>query len=143
MDFISGSKIDSEVMRLRSDGAAFSEESGILEEKVLLYRQRCVLDGRAMSSGKQYPLRGVNEIMRLHLSRFMQKMDNPDVPVDMADGEGNVTTLRVQRIYYINVILQLRHCSQEEYRHFRIAMNRNGVIKVEEIPSHPSAQKNA
>ena len=81
--------------------------------------------------------------MRLHLSRFMQKMDNPDVPVDMADGEGNVTTLRVQRIYYINVILQLRHCSQEEYRHFRIAMNRNGVIKVEEIPTLPSAQKNA
>ena len=143
VDFISGSKIDSEVMRLRSDGAAFSEESGILEEKVLLYRQRCVLDGRAMSSGKQYPLRGVNEIMRLHLSRFMQKMDNPDVPVDMADVEGNVTTLRVQRIYYINVILQLRHCSQEEYRHFRIAMNRNGVIKVEEIPTLPSAQKNA
>ena len=50
VDFISGSKIDPEVMRLRSEGAAFSEESGILEEKVLLYRQRCVLDGRAMNA---------------------------------------------------------------------------------------------
>ncbi|MGM9765918.1 MAG: hypothetical protein ACI3ZO_06135 [Candidatus Cryptobacteroides sp.] len=40
----------------------------------------------------------------------------------------------LQRLYYINVILQLKHRSQAEYRHFRIAMNRNGVIKVEEIP---------
>ncbi|MGM9742028.1 MAG: hypothetical protein ACI3ZC_03095 [Candidatus Cryptobacteroides sp.] len=133
VDFISGSKIDPEVRRLRETGAFMKEESNVLEEKVLLYRKHCVIGNKALASGKQYPFRGVNEIMRLHLSRFMQKMDNPDVPVDIADASGNITTLRAQRLYYINVIVQLKHRTQAEYRHFRIAMNRNGVIKVEEV----------
>ncbi|MGN0196106.1 MAG: hypothetical protein ACI4AE_06600 [Candidatus Cryptobacteroides sp.] len=133
VDFISGGKIDPRVMEMREDGTFMNEESNVLEEKVLLYRKHCVIDHRGLSSEMQYPFRGVNEIMRLHLTRFMQKMDNPEMTVDIAEGDGSISSLKAQRVYHINVVLQLIHRSQSEYRHFRITMNRNGVIKVDEM----------
>ncbi len=133
VDFVSGSKIPGEVMEIREKKAAVDDESGIFEEKVLLYRKHLLLDNRGLQSENEYPLRGINEIMRLHLNRFMQKMDNPDVPVNVIDDEGEISILRVQRAYCINVVFQLRHLEQTEYRHLRIVMNRNGILRVEEI----------
>ncbi len=132
-DFVSGSKIPEEVTQLRKKKTSMDDESHIFEEKVLLYRKHLVLDNDALMAENQYPLRGINEIMRLHLNRFMQKMDNPEVPVNVIDENGEVSTLRVQRAYCMHVICQLKHLNQTEYRHLRIVMNRNGILRVEDI----------
>ena len=133
VDFVSGSKIPREVMEIREKNAAVDDESHIFEEKVLLYRKHLVLDRNSLQTGNEYPLRGINEIMRLHLNRFMQKMDNPEVPVSVMDGDGSISTLRVQRAYCINIVFQLRHLEQTEYRHLRVVLNRSGIIRVEEV----------
>ncbi len=133
VDFVSGGKIPREVMGIREKNAAVDDESRVFEEKVLLYRKHLVLDRNALQSGNEYPLRGINEIVRLHLNRFMQKMDNPEVPVSVIGEDGNISTLRVQRAYCVNVVFQLRHLEQTEYRHLRIVMNRSGIIRVEEV----------
>jgi hypothetical protein len=65
------------------------------------------------------------------MHRFIQKMDNPEVPVDTLDGEGNVATVRVQKIYYINIVMQLVEGAQTSYRRFRVVMTRNGILSVE------------
>ena len=70
--------------------------------------------------------------MRLHINRFMQKIDNPDVFIDSMDSTGHVSAIAVQRIYYIHIVMQLRHIERVELRHFRIGFNRNGIVKVEE-----------
>ncbi len=132
-DFVSGSKIPEEVTELRKEKASMDDESHIFEEKVLLYRKHLVLDNDALMAENQYPLRGINEIMRLHLNRFMQKMDNPEVPVNMIDENGEITTVRVQRVYCMHVICQLKHLDQTEYRHLRIVLNRNGILRVEDL----------
>jgi hypothetical protein len=78
-------------------------------------------------------MKGINEIMRLHLTRFTQKMDNPTVPIDTFDKDGNVVTIQVQKSYYINLVFQLQHGEEVEYHHFRITMTRDGILHVVEI----------
>ena len=78
-------------------------------------------------------MRGLNEIMRLHMTRFTHKMDNPSVPVDTLDEEGNITSVRVEKLYYVNIIFQLQHDGETEYHHFRITMTRNGILSINEI----------
>ncbi len=132
-DFISEKKIPSEVKTLRENSSFVDGESGIFEEKILLYRQRLTLDENALAVKDQYPREGVNEILRLHLNRFTHKMDNPQVNVDTMDEDGNVSQFKVQKIYYVNIVFQLVHDGAVEYRQFRISMSREGVLDVEKI----------
>ena len=132
-DFISESKVPEKVLRLREAASSVEDESRIFEEKVLLYRKHVTIDDKTLAASDNYPMRGINEIMRLHLTRFTQKMDNPSVPIDAVDESGNIVSMDVQKIYHVNVVFQLRHDSETEYHHFRITMTRNGVLSIEEI----------
>lgn len=132
VDFISGSKIDPSVSAIRERMSFMDEESKVLEEKVLLYRKLVVIGKNDFTDGYYYPFRGINEIMRLHINRFMQKIDNPEIFIDSLDSDGHIATIAVQRVYYIHIVMQLRHRDMAEMRHFRIAFNRDGIVKVEE-----------
>ena len=132
-DFISMQKIPDEVRVMRENASFVEGESGIFDEKVLLYRQRITLDEKALAAKDQYPRRGVNEILRLHLNRFTHKMDNPQLTVSTLDENGKVKQLTVQKIYYINVAFKLVHDGNVKYEMFRIGMSRDGVFDVEHI----------
>lgn len=132
-DFISSSKLPEEVMALRAKSSSVEDESKIFEEKILLYRKQVIIDDVALAENDDYPMRGINEIMRLHLTRFTQKMDNPDVPIHSVDEDGNIRVIRVPKVYYVNVIFRLQHDDDIEYHHFRISMTRSGVVDIKEI----------
>ena len=132
-DFISESKTPSDVLQLREKSSFVEEESHIFEEKILLYRKHVTIDNKALSENDDYPMRGINEVMRLHLTRLTQKMDNPSVPIDFVDQEGQIHSTNVKKIYHVNLVFQLQHDGATEYHHFRIVMTRNGVLSIEEI----------
>jgi hypothetical protein len=132
-DFISSAKLPAEVERLRRTSAGIDEEVNIVEEKVMLYRKHVYIDQEALSGNDNYPMRGINEIMRLHLTRFSLKMDNPEVPVDTLDSQGNIRTVLVDKVYYMNVVFNFKHGSGSEYHHFKIAMTRDGVLSVDRM----------
>lgn len=133
VDFISEHKTPKDVMELRGRSSLVEAENKIFEEKILLYRKRVVIDNEQIRSASVYPVKGINEILRFHMHRFTQKMDNPEVPVDTLDSEGNLTTLRVQKIYYINIVMQLIDGEDVALRRFRIVMTRNGILGVEDM----------
>ncbi len=132
VDFISMSNIPAEVMSLRSNAARIAETTKIFEEKIILYRKRITIDGKALAENDDYPMDGINEIMRLHLNRFTYKMDNPEVPVSILDDNDEIAVEKVQKIYYLNIVFQLQHAEQVEYRRFRVVMTRDGVLRIEE-----------
>ncbi|MBR2400612.1 MAG: hypothetical protein IKB03_02485 [Tidjanibacter sp.] len=133
VDFISEHKTPAEVMDIRGRSSLVEAENKIFEEKILLYRKRVVIDNERLADASVYPVRGVNEILRLHLHRFTQKMDNAEVPVDMLDAEGRVTAVNVQKIYYINMVMQLVDGEDVSYRRFRVVMTRDGILSVEDM----------
>ena len=132
-DFISESKTPLKVRKLREESSNVEDESRIFEEKVLLYRKHVTIDDVALAANDDYPMRGINEIMRLHLTRFTHKMDNPEVPIDSVDGNGNIVLRKVEKLYFVNIIFQLQHDSEMEYHSFRISMTRKGVLDITEL----------
>ena len=132
-DFISLSRIPEKVKKLRANSSSVEDESHIFEEKVLLYRKHITIDDVALAENADYPMSGINDIMRLHLTRFTQKMDDPEVPIDTMDEAGDVVSVNVPKIYYVNIVFQLQHDKDAEYHHFRIVMTKNGVLSVEEL----------
>ena len=132
-DFVSEAKVPAEVKALREKSSFIEEESEIFEEKVMLYRQRAVLDDKALTLKEKYPRTGLNEILRLHLYRFVQKMDNPHMAIDTLGEDGNITQLKVQKIYYVNVAFQMVHDGDVQYKMFRIGMSRDGVFEVKQV----------
>ena len=132
-DFISEEKLPDEVKVMREKASFDEGESGIFEERIMLYRQRVNLDDKALAVKDQYPRKGLNEILRLHLTRFTHKMDNPQMTVDTMDPDGNVVPMNVQKIYYVNVVFQLVHDGAVQYQQFRIGMSRDGVFDVQHI----------
>jgi hypothetical protein len=132
-DFISRSKIPAEVMAIREKGSSVEDESRIFEEKILLYRKNVTIDDVALARNAYYPMKGINEIMRLHLTRFTHKMDNPEVPIDTFDDQGHLMTVSIPKIYYVNIVFQLQHDGEAKYHHFRITMTKNGVQSIDEI----------
>ncbi|MBR3931514.1 MAG: hypothetical protein IKJ46_02930, partial [Tidjanibacter sp.] len=133
VDFISDPQTPKEVLDVRSRSSLVEAENRIFEEKILLYRKRVVLDSKSLNSDSMYYVNGINEILRFHTNRFTQKMDNPEVPVNTLDAEGNVQTVRVQKIYYLNLVMQLCEGESVTYKRFRIVMTRNGILDVEEM----------
>ena len=133
VDFISERKTPREVLDLRCRSSLMEVENKVFEEKILLYRKRVVIDSEQLGAVSVYPVKGINEILRIHMNRFSQKMDNPEVPVDMLDEQGRVTTVRVQKIYYINMVMQLVDGSDVSYRRFRVVMTRNGILGIEKM----------
>ena len=37
-----------------------------------------------------------------------------------------------KKIYYLNIVFQLHHADQTEYRRFRVVMTRDGILRIEE-----------
>ena len=132
-DFISSSRTPAEVMKLREKASAVEDESHIFEEKILLYRKNITIDEVALAKNASYPMSGINEIMRLHMTRFTQKMDNPIVPIDSFDENGNVFVVDVQKAYYVHIVFQLQHDGEPAYHQFRIAMTKDGILKVDKL----------
>ena len=61
-----------------------------------------------------------------------EKGISEDIVFDAIDDTGHVSAIAVQRIYYIHIVMQLRHIDRVELRHFRVGFNRNGIVRVEE-----------
>ena len=132
-DFISPSKTPEAVRNMREQASFVEDESRIFEEKILLYRKHVEISDSALAQVDAYPMKGINEIIRLHLTRFTHKMDNPEVPIDSFDEDGNLVTTSIPKIYYVNLVFQLQHGSEVEYHQFRISMTRNGVQGIDKI----------
>ena len=132
-DFISRPKTPDIVMKMREMASFVEDESRIFEEKILLYRKHVEISDSALAQVDAYPMKGVNEIIRLHLNRFTHKMDNPEVPIYSFDEDGNMITSSIQKIYYVNIVFQLQHDGAAEYHHFRLTMTRNGVQAIDKI----------
>lgn len=133
VDFIGETKTPREVMDIRGRSSLVEAENRVFEEKILLYRKRIVINNEELCAVNDYPVKGINEILRFHMHRFIQKMDNPEVPVSTLDADGNVTTVKVQKIYYINMVMQLVDGADISYRRFRVVMTRSGILNVEQI----------
>ncbi len=133
VDFINDSKTPKEVLDLRNRSALLKAENLIFDEKIILYRKLVYIDGEKLAENNTYPVSGINDIFRIHMTRFTQKMDNPEQPLSIINDKGEVEEITSQKIYYLNIVIQVRYEEQVEYKRFRLVLSRNGIQSVKEI----------
>lgn len=108
-------------------------EGRINDEKIILYRKRINIDSQALQNDDKYFVIGINDIARLYINSFTQRLDNPEVPLFTSDDEGDVVEVLGSKIYYLNFIIQLKHEEQLEYKRYRLVFNRAGILEIEEL----------
>lgn len=131
MDFISDKQVPKKVMDIRSRSPLLQAENRINDEKILLYRKMVRIESDMFGNEDKYSIVGINDIMRLYLSNFVLKTDNAEVPLYTLDEEGHSVNVKGQKIYYLNLVIQMQHEEQSEYRRYRIVFNRKGVLNIE------------
>jgi hypothetical protein len=134
MDFIPEDKVPVDVLKIRDRSPILEANNRANREKIILYRKYVRLNRKVLDKSSRYPIVGVNDILRFNVSNLTIKMDNPEVPLfAMDDNPSGYTIVRGEKIYYINMILQLRFHEQSELLRYRLAFNRNGLKSIEKF----------
>lgn len=134
VDFITDEKVPSEVLSIRNRSVLLEVENRIHNEKILLYRKKVSLDRGEMMKNSTYFFKGVHDIFRFNLTRFMQRMDNPKVSILSLDEQNDqVINFYAEKVYYINLISQIEYENYTEYKRYRLVCQRDGIQKIEEL----------
>lgn len=131
MVFVPENKVPAEVIKVRSRSAILEADNRNNREKIILYRKLVRLNRRSLNECSPYPTSGMNDIVRFNVSNFIQKMDNPVVPLYAPVENGDFEIVKGEKMYYINLVLQLKNEEQLELKRYRIVLNRKGIREIE------------
>lgn len=132
-DFIPAKKVPEEILKLRNKTSLVKAENETYDEKVILYRKRVSISQKELEEYKEYHLSGINNIIRLNLMSFTKQMDNPFLPIFLADEENAYRSIMAQRVYALHFVLECESEKEKYYKTYRILFNRNGITEVSEI----------
>lgn len=131
VDFVPERNIPSDIMRLRGRSNLLEADNRTTKEKIILYRKLVRIDGEVLDSSSDYVTSGINNILRFNFWNFIQKMDNPEIPLPVLTGDNEVVYVMGEKIYYINFLVQFQCDGIENFRRYRITMARNGIKEIE------------
>lgn len=132
-DIVPQSKVPQDIIDIRNRSLIVDVENRINQESVLFYRNLAEVDHKKLSETSEYSVEGINEILLLNLSSFVKKMDNPENGYQICKPDGELVSLSVKKIYYINFILKISVGDEQFCKRYRIAMNREGIINLETL----------
>jgi len=132
-DFVSEDSVPLRVRKHRNRSRIIDIESRGVGEKIIFYRKLLRLDQKALdNSYGNYNITGVADIIRFNVSRFIQKMDNPEKPLYYLN-EDSFEKLSGEKVYFMNMVLRFKLDDETSYRRYRIIFNRRGIKKVEKV----------
>jgi len=106
------------------------------DEKVIHYRKIISLKSSLIKESYiNFNIEGVNDIVRFSIGRFTTKMDDPDKTIFYLK-DNHVEKKLGSRMYYLNLILKFSREDKSFLKKFIIAINRDGIKRIEEIDLH-------
>jgi hypothetical protein len=60
-------------------------------------------------------------------------MDNPEFALYYPDNEYGFEVIEGEKLYYMNFIIERKNDTQHETNRYRIALNRNGIKKIQRL----------
>ncbi|MFH1121616.1 MAG: hypothetical protein V1775_17485 [Bacteroidota bacterium] len=131
MDFIPEIKVPPDVIRIRNRSDILEAENRNNREKIILYRRLIRLNRKNLDECSEYPVNGINDVIRFNISHYILKMDNPSIPLYIPDDERGIGIVRGEKMYYLNLLFQFRSEGQTNYKRYRIVLNREGIREIE------------
>lgn len=134
MDFIDEEKVPNEIIAMRGRSSLLEADNKVSNEKIILFRKYVKVNRQALENITSYHISGVNEILRLNLSTFLRKMDDPYTPLYVLKEDGEYELLQGSKVYYLNFIMQFIDSDNNSFfKHYRVILNREGITEILEL----------
>lgn len=134
MDFMELQNLPKEILKLRNFDHLTEIENGWVGQDVIRYKRHIQLfEKKIKNSLLNYDVDSVNDIIRFDISKFINKMDNPDKKLFYLNNN-SIEIIPADRTYHLNLVIKYTINKKEYlYKRFRIIMNRNGIKRLEEV----------
>ena len=132
-DYIDPKKIPEMVTRLRKENPVSEDINTLRNDNLILYRKMITLNREKLDEMSFYTIPGINEIIRLNISNFMFKMDNAYFPISIPNEDKGYEVIQAEKVYFLDMVLQLNKNEIATYSYYRIVVNREGILSVEKI----------
>lgn len=132
-DFITEDKVPEEVLNLRDRSALLEVENRIHNEKIMLYRKKVCLENSKVLQESTYAFDGIHDILRFNITRLTQRMNNPYVSLYTLKKDGEPNAILADKVYYLNIISQIKYEDKVEYKRFRLVCQRTGIQRIEAL----------
>lgn len=131
-DYIKNEKLPASVLKARDRSTLLEADNKFNQEQIMLYRMQMETNNMLLNQHNEYPVAGINNIIRFNLNNFLEKMDNPEVPLYHLGAGGNTCHyVKGEKVYFMNLVVHLQHNTQSEYRRYRIVLSRDGIKNIE------------
>ncbi|MFT3751583.1 MAG: hypothetical protein QM800_01460 [Paludibacter sp.] len=135
MDFVSETKLPPAIVKARNCTSIIEANNRANSEKVLLYRMQMQMDREKLNTNSEFSTDGINSIIRFNFSEFIRNMDNPEFALYYPDEAEGFEVIEGEKLYYLNFIIEKKNDTQNETKRYRIALNRNGIKKIQKFES--------
>lgn len=133
MDFVSETKLPAEIITTRNSTSIIEANNRANSEKVMLYRMRVQIDSNKLNTNSEFNTRGVNSIIRFNFSEFIRNMDNPEFNLYYPNEIEGFEIIEGEKLYYLNFVIEMKNDNQNEFKRYRIALNRDGIKKIQKF----------
>lgn len=131
--FTTSRKIPHPILKLRNRDHLTEIEDNWVDEQIIVYRKRIRLFREKLDHlYRDYSVESINDIMRLNVLRFLEKMDDPKKPLYVTDGQ-TYRKIYGDRVYHITMIMKYSTDTMTLYKRFRIVLSRDGIKRIEEV----------
>ncbi|MBI5546564.1 MAG: hypothetical protein HY901_22000 [Deltaproteobacteria bacterium] len=139
VDFVQEGRLPASIWELRNRDHITEIENGSVGESILLYRKQITLLPKWFSRmQKDFPVDGLNDILRVSFSEFLQRMDDPVKRLWICQNADGYRSIEGKRVYHINLVVQYRTATSFGQGRYRIVLDKDGIKRIEPVRAERS-----
>lgn len=105
--------------------------------RIIHYSKHISLRQQALAA-MPLPITSVHDILRLNVTPFLARLDDPLHPALLVTELGQVDELMMPKVYHLDMVLKYskilaKRNEQVVYDYIRLVMNKKGLVRVERI----------
>ncbi|MCF6177253.1 MAG: hypothetical protein L3J71_15965 [Victivallaceae bacterium] len=133
--FLTEADLSAEIVKIRNKDYLGQLDNGYAPENILYSKKNIKIfnnPGQRLFADMQPD--GIIDIIRLNITHFIEKMDNPRKVLFVPDGDDKMFPVKSRSVYHLNLVLKYHMGKEIEHHKFRIVLSRSGIKRIIEIP---------
>ena len=130
--FMKMNEAPQEILKIRNP-VSNPFRSFLPQQDVIQYSRVLTIDAKRLHEN-HLRLEAINEITRLRVDTWLREMDDPEEMLLHLE-EGEPVRIKGKRVYHAHLIVALQETKkgQPEYFHYKVIMNRSGLIRLKQM----------
>ena len=131
--FIPLDKLERKIKKFRLTNRFFKKDYTVFKEQVIKYKKKVTVSKKKFKKGiDEEKIKKLADITRINFSRLTKQMDDPKKTYIIIEN-GKIIKKQGERVYKINIIQKFKTENGNEYKRFRVILNRDGIKRIEKI----------